>query len=137
MIDSKGAAFGFDCCLASPKFRVFQQPARPAARLHINFFSRCRKRPDPADNLSQTAQFSLPSRMSSRDDISEFESSHPSHAVGSLWRVYPVHGLCEQRITDVECLRLVTSAGDVAAVLRAMRPFSRLGKIVQSLANCP
>src|SRR6516225_4427006 len=31
------------------------------------------------------------------DDISEFESSHPSHAVGSLWRVYPVHGLCEQR----------------------------------------
>src|SRR5215813_1431080 len=24
------------------------------------------------------------------DDISEFESSHPSHAVGSLWRVYPV-----------------------------------------------
>src|SRR5205807_1884196 len=30
-------------------------------------------------------------------DICEFESSHPSHAVGSLWRVYPVHGLCEQR----------------------------------------
>src|SRR5262249_2435822 len=29
--------------------------------------------------------------------ISEFESSMPSHAVGSLWRVYPVHGLCEQR----------------------------------------
>src|SRR5262249_2344658 len=29
-------------------------------------------------------------------DISEFESSHASHAVGSLWRVYPVHGLCEQ-----------------------------------------
>jgi hypothetical protein len=28
MIDSKGGAFGFDCCLASPKFRVFQQPAR-------------------------------------------------------------------------------------------------------------
>src|SRR5690348_13878571 len=23
------------------------------------------------------------------DDISEFESSHPSHAVGSRWRVYP------------------------------------------------
>src|SRR5215831_10620157 len=23
------------------------------------------------------------------DDISEFESSHASHAVGSLWRVYP------------------------------------------------
>ena len=127
MIDSKGAAFGFDCCLASPKVRVFQQPARPAARLHINFFSRCRKRPDPADNLSQTAQFSLPSgcqivrsrekspvpkcsgkprgspdvpAISFRNDICEFESSHPSHAVGSLWRVYPVHGLCEQRITD-------------------------------------
>ena len=28
MIDSKGGAFGFDCCLAPPKFRVFQQPAR-------------------------------------------------------------------------------------------------------------
>ena len=28
MIDSKGGAFGFDCCLAAPKFRVFQQPAR-------------------------------------------------------------------------------------------------------------
>src|SRR6516165_8853602 len=26
-----------------------------------------------------------------------FESHMPSHAVGSLWRVYPVHGLCEQR----------------------------------------
>src|SRR6516165_11796026 len=32
------------------------------------------------------------------DDISEFESSLPGHAVGSLWRVYPVHGLCEQRL---------------------------------------
>jgi hypothetical protein len=31
------------------------------------------------------------------DDISEFESHMPSHAVGSLWRIYPVHGLCEQR----------------------------------------
>src|SRR5215471_1538518 len=31
------------------------------------------------------------------DDISEFESHMPSQAVGSLWRVYPVHGLCEQR----------------------------------------
>ena len=30
-------------------------------------------------------------------DISEFESYMPSHAVGSLWRVYPIHGLCEQR----------------------------------------
>src|SRR5262249_5901753 len=30
------------------------------------------------------------------DDISKFESHMPSHAVGSLWRVYPVHGLCEQ-----------------------------------------
>jgi hypothetical protein len=28
MIDSKGGAFGFDCCLATSKFRVFQQPAR-------------------------------------------------------------------------------------------------------------
>jgi hypothetical protein len=31
------------------------------------------------------------------DDISEFESHMASHAVGSLWRVYPVHGLCDQR----------------------------------------
>jgi len=23
-----------------------------------------------------------------------FESSHPSHGVGSLWRVYSAHGLC-------------------------------------------
>src|SRR5262249_4581510 len=28
MIDSKGGAFGFDWCLATSKFRVFQQPAR-------------------------------------------------------------------------------------------------------------
>ena len=28
MIDSEGGAFGFDCYLASPEFRVFQQPAR-------------------------------------------------------------------------------------------------------------
>jgi hypothetical protein len=31
------------------------------------------------------------------DDISEFESYMPSHAVGSLWPVYPVHGLCGYR----------------------------------------
>jgi hypothetical protein len=31
MTDSKGGAFGFDCCLASPKFRVFQRPARRKA----------------------------------------------------------------------------------------------------------
>src|SRR5262245_36808 len=49
-------------------------------------------------------QFRLDSRKSVRpfkgiicDDTSEFESCMPSHAVGSLWRVYPVHGLCEQR----------------------------------------
>ena len=28
MIDSEGGAFGFDCYLASPEFRVFQQPAK-------------------------------------------------------------------------------------------------------------
>jgi hypothetical protein len=28
MIDSKGGAFRFDCCLATSKFRVFQQPVR-------------------------------------------------------------------------------------------------------------
>jgi hypothetical protein len=31
------------------------------------------------------------------DDVSEFESYHLSHAVGSLWRVYSVHGLCGYR----------------------------------------
>jgi len=50
------------------------------------------------------ARIRLDSRKSVRSfkgiicvDISEFESYMPSHAVGSLWRVYPVHGLCEQR----------------------------------------
>jgi hypothetical protein len=33
MIDSKRGVFGFVCCLASPKFRVFQQPARLEERL--------------------------------------------------------------------------------------------------------
>src|SRR2546429_6491391 len=47
------------------------------------------------------ARIRLDSRKSVRSfkgiicvDISEFESYMPSHAVGSLWRVYPVHGLC-------------------------------------------
>src|SRR5947209_6156507 len=35
------------------------------------------------------------------DDVSEFESHMPSHAVGSLWRVYPVHGLCESPPADI------------------------------------
>src|SRR5262249_43575326 len=50
------------------------------------------------------ARIRLDSRKSVRSfkgiicvDISKFESYMPSHAVGSLWRVYPVHGLCEQR----------------------------------------
>src|SRR5215831_3381997 len=45
------------------------------------------------------ARIGLDSRKSVRSfkkiicvDISEFESSHASHAVGSLWRVYPVRG---------------------------------------------
>src|SRR6266566_4574817 len=44
------------------------------------------------------ARIRLDSRKSVRSfkgiicvDISEFESYMPSHAVGSLWRVYPVH----------------------------------------------
>ena len=32
MIDSEGGAFGFDCYLASPEFRVFQQPAKAQGR---------------------------------------------------------------------------------------------------------
>ena len=54
--------------------------------------------------MVSVARIRLVSRKSPRlfkgiicDDISEFESHMPSHAVGSLWRVYPVHGLCEQR----------------------------------------
>ena len=50
------------------------------------------------------ARIRLVSRKSPRifkriicDDVSEFESHMPSHAVGSLWRVYPVHGLCESQ----------------------------------------
>src|SRR5262249_16945989 len=42
------------------------------------------------------------------DDISEFAS----HAVGSLWRVYPVHGLCEQRqIPKRSPLTVLTATG--------------------------
>ena len=54
--------------------------------------------------MVSVARIRLISRKSPRlfkgiicDDISELESHMPSHAVGSLWRVYPVHGLCEQR----------------------------------------
>src|SRR5262249_38487524 len=36
-------------------------------------------------------------------DISEFESYMPSHAVGSLWRVYPVHGLFAVRLVCARC----------------------------------
>src|SRR6516164_5742651 len=55
------------------------------------------------------ARIRLDSRKSVRSfkgiiclDISEFESHMSSHAVGSLWRVYPVHGLCEQRRSGIE-----------------------------------
>src|SRR5262245_58362081 len=48
--------------------------------------------------MVSVARIRLVSRKSPRlfkgiicDDISEFESHMPSHAVGSLWRVYPVH----------------------------------------------
>src|SRR5215831_17213642 len=54
--------------------------------------------------IVSVARIRLDSRKSVRpfkgifcDDISEFESHMPSHAVGSLWRVYPVHGLCESQ----------------------------------------
>src|SRR5262249_910403 len=58
--DSKGGALGFDCCLASPKFRVFQQPAR-AIRANFSMTclgksawdltipSRCQRCPIPSD----------------------------------------------------------------------------------------
>src|SRR6516225_9198653 len=55
------------------------------------------------------ARIRLDSRKSVRSfkgiicvDISEFESYMPSHAVGSLWRVYPVHGLCDFRLRHAE-----------------------------------
>ena len=55
--------------------------------------------------MVSVARIRLVSRKSTRlfkgiicDDIFEFESYMPSHAVGSLWRVYPVHGLCERSL---------------------------------------
>src|SRR5262245_47913703 len=58
--------------------------------------------------IVSVARIRLDSRKSGRPfkgifcaDISEFESHMPSHAVGSLWRVYPVHGLCEQRLAFI------------------------------------
>src|SRR5258708_21420261 len=38
MIDSKGGAFGFDCCLAAPKFRVLQRPAKPPPEVPVRVF---------------------------------------------------------------------------------------------------
>ena len=35
------------------------------------------------------------------DDVSEFESYHLSHAVGSLWRVYPVSGSTPARNFEI------------------------------------
>src|SRR5262249_4522579 len=76
--------------------RLLKIPAEPSSELRI---------PNAAaqTRMVSVARIRLVSRKSPRlfkgiicDDISEFESHMPSHAVGSLWRVYPVHGLCEQ-----------------------------------------
>ena len=56
------------------------------------------------------------------DDISEFESYMPSHAVGSLWRVYPVHGLKEDRSS---CLTLDWVPHLMAEVLAGVLHFLR------------
>jgi hypothetical protein len=61
-------------------------------------------------------------------DISEFESYMPSHAVGSLWRVDPVHGRCWfPRLGDagrfaVPWRRPVPATGYVDKILRGGKP---------------
>jgi hypothetical protein len=63
-----------------------------------------------------------------RSRIPEFESSHPSHAVGSLWRVDPVHGRCWfPRLGDagrfaVPWRRPVPATGYVDKILRGGKP---------------
>ena len=77
--------------------RLLKIPAEPSPELRI---------PGAAaqTRVVSLAGIRLDSRKSVRPfkgiicaDVSEFESYMSSHAVGSLWRVYPVHGLCEQR----------------------------------------
>src|SRR5262249_61352110 len=71
--------------------RLLKIPAEPSPELRI---------PNAAaqTRIVSKARIRLDSRKSVRSfkgiicvDISEFESYMPSHAVGSLWRVYPVH----------------------------------------------
>src|SRR5262244_2853197 len=78
--------------------RLLKIPAEPSPELRI---------PGAAAQMRvvSLAGIRLDRRKSTRlfkgiicDGISEFESHMPSQAVGSLWRVYPVHGLCEQRM---------------------------------------
>src|SRR5262245_47586366 len=80
--------------------RLLKIPAEPSPELRI---------PGAAaqTRVVSLAGIRLDSRKSVRPfkgiicyDISEFESYMPSQAVGSLWRVYPVHGLCEQRMAQ-------------------------------------
>src|SRR5262249_24814061 len=75
--------------------RLLKIPAEPSPELRI---------PGAAaqTRVVSMAGIRLDSRKSVRSfkgiicvDISEFESHMPSQAVGSLWRVYPVHALCE------------------------------------------
>src|SRR6516225_8068929 len=86
--------------------RLLKIPAEPSPELGI---------PGAAaqTRVVSMAKIRLDRRKSTRlfkgiicDDISEFESHMPSHAVGSLWRVYPVHGLCEQRREERVTIRL-------------------------------
>jgi len=77
--------------------RLLKIPAEPSPELRIPNAAAQRR-------MVSVAKIRLDRRKSTRLfkgiiclDISEFEFYMPSHAVGSLWRVYPVHGLCEQR----------------------------------------
>src|SRR6266446_224561 len=70
----------------SPELRYPRRCSSNASGLHVR-------------NSARTGESARAFKGIICDDISEFESHMPSHAVGSLWRVYPVHGLCEQRLS--------------------------------------
>jgi hypothetical protein len=55
----------------------------------------------------------------------EFESSHLSHAVGSLWRVYPVHAPNEDGITVERSRRKSALTRRTWSLLETFRPRSR------------
>src|SRR5262249_8735772 len=71
------------------------------------------------------------------DDISEFESHVPSHAVGSLWRVYPVHGLCELWMVLTHPHRVLADAEDDRDRLLALAADLVRRRVAAAPANAP